>query len=1426
MPRRRSDTRVNVPVLVAVASVTATAAACAFHLPFVVFVWAGVVGVGASLRPVILTGARGPDGAPSPANPSQARRHAAYTWMREATARIGLPRPAWVDLRYVSWWAAAGLALASAGLNDGGRIVYGGFELTGDSWWWTSPLSVVAIVMGAVSASRRVGHEDPRPGVRLRDLSRSSAAVGIATGSAAGLAAAWCVGKADLWVDRQWPWTIPVGLGLAAGAAAARRVVAARTLAPWRELLAARQRWRAAFAAVAGRVPSPRLVRHRLEDQLTIDTFDLAPGTDSAAIIALEPKLATFAPPGWQAFVVHAWAVDSGGSPLPGTASASKVHILTCPVGYTPDLTRCDIDDETAALFVSLMLARCVAAWMSGRVDVTKRMIPARPEPLHGSDSDAALWAVPVARATGGSNMGELAAFYGPQLERFADCDVVAAAPIDRLLVGSFSAQIDLHTQALADMAASIHQRQASEDTLRSFLQQMAQDAAWHRRWSSIRETAGIIPEAQWGLYRQGRLSNGVRMYRLPFVTLNGQPPESMLGLEKKLAATLQGSPFASLTRFHDPRGARGQGHSQGFVVSWAAPGRRPWASVAEVCPSPPAGASQGVRPEEWLLAGMVNEAFDAAKLTRPELVEAASLTDGRAQRHLWRLTIRLYGGVSVEAINKKASTIQASLSSPWLGVASGPGDAEATIYAGVRPSQAHIVNDEARRILSDIEWQQIFAAAKVVSPTGQTPTTVSVERLPFNDQVQRFVFELPAGLGISDVRARADRIASGSANLFLDVSPDPADGSRFVLLASQTDPLPRKIDYDFGFQDAHKDTVALGSGVDGAPIVWDPASDPHLMLIGLTGSGKALAADTLVATPGGPVSIEDLAEGDICVGAEGEEARVVSFSPWTDARLWRVTFADGTRVECDARHLWRVTDGETTTVTAADRQIANARQLLETSSGYVATGEAIARLIGCDKATVDSLPGTSVLALAPSHETGVVYCVDDVLDYLCQSEPMLGGYDMTSDHVRWLGLEGQWLDRNALAAALTPGGHDIAALLADAAPHTRIGQTKRLVRLYHVDEIADAYVKAARPGGSYVSRIVDTVELSQLHGACVVVDGRLVRVDEVAMTDDVGRVRCVRLDNASHMFRLAGGIPTHNSAAVQGVIYGCLSNGWDVAVGDAAKAGADFLPFADYLSAFAPQPQRAWQAAMLKAVYAEVRRRVELTVAHGVANIADVPEEVRPARLVVILDEFTSLINVAKPPPLAASASAEERAKHAAAVAERAAVTAIGHAVADIAAQARSAGVSLILVGQQIKAKDLEGLPGGAGVRTNMSRILLGKATDGDRMAALRQPGDAPALGAVVPRGRGIVEPASACAEIIQVWYVENPAKAYPAQLSARRSGKPRVLEYEVDEEAVDPVWEGKEIVPAPVEETMTMSLGDLLGEADAAGGVGGRES
>src|SRR5699024_5935435 len=61
---------------------------------------------------------------------------------------------------------------------------------------------------------------------------------------------------------------------------------------------------------------------------------------------------------------------------------------------------------------------------------------------------------------------------------------------------------------------------------------------------------------------------------------------------------------------------------------------------------------------------------------------------------------------------------------------------------------------------------------------------------------------------------------------------------------------------------------------------------------------------------------------------------------------------------------------------------------------------------------------------------------------------------------------------------------------------------------------------------------------------------------------------------------------------------------------------------------------------------------------------------------------------------------------------------------------------------------------PGGNSIRTNMSRVLLGKATFGERQSALKDPESAPDLGDVVPQGRGLIETSGSPIRIIQSWY------------------------------------------------------------------------
>jgi hypothetical protein len=93
---------------------------------------------------------------------------------------------------------------------------------------------------------------------------------------------------------------------------------------------------------------------------------------------------------------------------------------------------------------------------------------------------------------------------------------------------------------------------------------------------------------------------------------------------------------------------------------------------------------------------------------------------------------------------------------------------------------------------------------------------------------------------------------------------------------------------------------------------------------------------------------------------------------------------------------------------------------------------------------------------------------------------------------------------------------------------------------------------------------------------------------------------------------------------------------------------------------------------------------------------------------------------------------------------------------VGKIAREARSAGVHLALGTQKLTAKMLDQIPGGAGndLKTNLARTLLGKAPYGDRASALRAPDDAPKLEGDIPKGRGLWEPLSSAAMVVQCWF------------------------------------------------------------------------
>src|SRR5699024_7696920 len=140
-------------------------------------------------------------------------------------------------------------------------------------------------------------------------------------------------------------------------------------------------------------------------------------------------------------------------------------------------------------------------------------------------------------------------------------------------------------------------------------------------------------------------------------------------------------------------------------------------------------------------------------------------------------------------------------------------------------------------------------------------------------------------------------------------------------------------------------------------------------------------------------------------------------------------------------------------------------------------------------------------------------------------------------------------------------------------------------------------------------------------------------------------------------------------------MLYSALLRGWEVYIADPSKGGTDFFFSRDYIAGITGDLYEA--AGMMRHVYDEVTRRKKLNEEHGVSKVGDLPEDVRPKRLLMILDEFTSLMMQEKPPEKSenpeADAAREEVVK---ANAEK---QTIGFLAGKIAREARSAGVTLI---------------------------------------------------------------------------------------------------------------------------------------------------
>jgi len=106
-----------------------------------------------------------------------------------------------------------------------------------------------------------------------------------------------------------------------------------------------------------------------------------------------------------------------------------------------------------------------------------------------------------------------------------------------------------------------------------------------------------------------------------------------------------------------------------------------------------------------------------------------------------------------------------------------------------------------------------------------------------------------------------------------------------------------------------------INPGSEDARVVgmYNAQLDQHAVIVGKTGSGKALALDTPIPTPQGLRRMGDLRVGDHVFGVDGRPTRIVGATEVMEGRpCYEVVFSDGERIVADANHLWVTRDAAT----------------------------------------------------------------------------------------------------------------------------------------------------------------------------------------------------------------------------------------------------------------------------------------------------------------------------------------------------------------------------------------------------------------------------------------------------------------------------------------------------------------------------------
>lgn len=585
------------------------------------------------------------------------------------------------------------------------------------------------------------------------------------------------------------------GFAFAAAGGALIAVFWKLALEAWRDFLNGKAEWTARWAG-ASIFDAPTMTARRHVGPFTVDSFTASPTSGGAKKFILEQtKLDVVKAPGSDLVLLTRPSLDATGAP--DVLAAHPLEFDAVTFTEEPDLTTCE--EEVAALAANVAFMKIGPALAAPIAAVGTIELATTDESPRG-------WRIEPVFPLGGT----IAQWN----------ELTASARLD-------GPPFINHRKGFAFLGAS--DGELLNPKLGSEIADAVEEGRWVRRWSNVLKATEQPPTPVIHVAPKPMPGPGnVPVEQMVFALRLGTEIGRFQGLEAQLRTAL-GKPFAAV--LGNPTGGEARAFNS-FRIAWMAK------------PAPALDRLDDCAAARLVIGGILNEAFDAVKLARPEVVSAVCVAAPTKRiGGIWDVSLALFGPVTLGDLRRKAAAVKSALGVKWLRFAELDGVIHA--FVGESPTNVTFADAEIERRIETIEWEQAFVDSKLMTPAGLTPALVSVERAPANPLVRTLTFALPSGLELSAVKDARDKLSAASGHTFVEVRKGAA-ANEVKLIVAVENPIPSLCPPRWE-QMGDGRTMPFGVGIDGGTVTIDVFKDPHVLLSGSSGSGKSSMSQSLV---------------------------------------------------------------------------------------------------------------------------------------------------------------------------------------------------------------------------------------------------------------------------------------------------------------------------------------------------------------------------------------------------------------------------------------------------------------------------------------------------------------------------------------------------------------------------------------------------